>query len=466
PIADLLVIKTVDNANPFEEDVVTFTISVYNAGPYTSTGIVLQDALPVGLTYVSDTSGGDYNPVTKAWDVGTLDVGESASFLMSAQADLGTAGTTLTNTALVIQNEVEDPSPANNQDSADVTVGEVAGGGGTAEECEGKVIISEIAWAGTAASPEDEWIEIRNIGGEPIDLTGWILRWRKKQPVTPEDFQWKVVPLSGELQASSAPVCELTDREPERAVEFVKRELDDLSWFVVARPVDYDESYMILERKSDLTISNVDANIVYDDVAPYSMELSDVGDIIELLDASGEIVDTANAFPSYDGNWPAGDALTLGTMERIDPLGPDERDNWHTNLGIITRGVDANGRPLVASADVVNSQTLEEMELFANLNAARTRPGARLEIGLDLSREVRRETGWPWIRITRPGYNAAADAAGSGGGIEPVYSFASRYSNDIYWLGIDTSGLVPGDYLVWVVYGEGQTVLVPITILD
>ncbi|MCK5246973.1 hypothetical protein KAR02_08750, partial [Candidatus Bipolaricaulota bacterium] len=305
-----------------------------------------------------------------------------------------------------------------------------------------------------------------NIGGEPIDLTGWILRWRKKQPVTPEDFQWKVVPLSGELQASSAPVCELTDREPERAVEFVKRELDDLSWFVVARPVDYDESYMILERKSDLTISNVDANVIYDDVAPYTMELSDVGDIIELLDTSGEIVDTANAFPSYDGNWPAGDALTLGTMERIDPLGPDERDNWHTNLGIITRGVDANGRPLVASADVVNSQTLEEMELFANLNAARTRPGARLEIGLALSREVRRETGWPWIRITRPGYNAAADAAGSGGGIEPVYSFASRYSNDIYWLGIDTSGLVPGDYLVWVVYGEGQTVLVPITILD
>ncbi|MFC2095211.1 hypothetical protein ACFLSW_02085, partial [Candidatus Bipolaricaulota bacterium] len=194
-------------------------------------------------------------------------------------------------------------------------------------------------------------------------------------------------------------------------------------------------------------------------------ELSDEGDIIELLDGNGVIVDTANAFPSYDGNWPAGDALTQGTMERIDPLGADERDNWHTNLGIITRGLDANGRPLVATSDVVNSQTLEEMELFADLDASSTLPGARLEVGLDLLREARRETGWPWIRITRPGVDATA-AAGGGGGIQPVYSFASRYSNDTYWLGVDTAGLVPGDYLVWVVYGEGETVLIPITVLD
>ena len=465
PIADLLVIKTVDNANPDELDTVVFTISVYNAGPYTSTGIVLQDALPAGLTYVSDTSGGDYNPTTNAWDVGDLIVGESTSFTLSAQTDLGTAGTTLTNTALIIQNEVEDPSPANNQDSADVTVGDGGGGGGATDECEGKIIISEIAWAGTAANPEDEWIELRNIGGEPVDLTGWVLRWRTKQPVTPDDFLWKVVPLSGELQASATPICELSDHEPEPAVEFVKREVDDLSWFVEARPVDFDDSYMVLERRSDLTISNVEADIIYDDVTPYLMELSDEGDVIELLDASGNIVDTANAFPNIDSNWPAGNALTLGTMERIDPLGPDERDNWHTNLGIVTRGLDANGRPLVATTDVVNSQTLEEMELFIDLNAVRTLPGARLEVGLDLLRADRIDTGWPWIRITRPGYDAA-DAAGGGGGIEPVYSFDSRYANDTYWLGIDTAGLVPGDYLVWVVYGEGQTVLVPITILE
>jgi uncharacterized repeat protein (TIGR01451 family) len=466
PIADLLVIKDVDNANPDEGDTVVFTISVYNAGPYTSTGIILQDALPAGLTYVSDGSGGAYNPATNAWDVGDLLVGQQVSFTMSALVDAGTAGSTLTNTALIIQNEVEDPSPANNQDSADVTVGEGGGGGGTSEECDGKVIISEVAWAGTAANPEDEWIELRNIGGEPVDLTGWVLRWRMKQPVTPEDFEWKIIQLSGVLEASSTPVCEITERDPEPSVEFVKREVDDVSWFVEGRPIEHDESYMILERRSDLTVSNVGADIIYDDIAPYLMELTDEGDIIELLDANGELVDTANAFPSYDPNWPAGDILTRGTMERIDPLSPDERDNWHTNLGIITRGLDANGRPLVASSDIVNSQTLEEMQLFIDLHATKTLPGARLEVGLDLSREARIETGWPWIRITRPGYDAVADAAGAGGGVEPAYSFASRYANNTYWLGIDTAGLIPGNYLVWVVYGEGQTILVPITILD
>jgi uncharacterized repeat protein (TIGR01451 family) len=467
PIADLLVIKSVDNATPNEEEIVVFTVSVYNGGPYASTGIVLQDALPAGLTYVSDTSGGSYNPATNAWDVGDLIVGASASFEMSVQIDTGTAGTTITNTALVIANEIDDPSPANNRDSADVTIGELtAGGGGTDDECDGKVIISEIAWAGTAASAEDEWIELRNIGGTPVDLTGWALRWRKKQPVTPEDFEWKIVQLSGVLQPSITPVCELADQDPEPAIEFVKREVDDVSWFVVARPVDFDESYMLLERGSDLTISNIDADIVYDDLAPYTMELSDEGDIIELVNADGIVADTANAFPSYEGNWPAGDLLTQGTMERIDLLGPDEPENWHTNLGIITRGLDADGRPLIASADVINSQTLAEMELFIDLNAVKTLPGARLEVGLDLSRETRRETGWPWIRITRPGYDAAIYAAGGGGGVEPAYSFASRHANDTYWLGIDTAGLVPGDYLVWVVYGEGETVLVPITILE
>ncbi|MBU1048741.1 DUF11 domain-containing protein, partial [Candidatus Bipolaricaulota bacterium] len=468
PIADLLVTKNVDNAIPNETEIVVFTVSVYNGGPYTSTGIVLQDALPVGLTYVADTSGGAYDPVTHAWNVGDLIVGELASFTLSAQVDAGTAGTTITNTALVIANDIVDPSPANNRDSADVTVGTLtAGGGGTNDECDGKVIISEIAWAGTAANANDEWIELRNIGGSAVDLTGWELRWRKKQPVTPEDFEWKIVQLSGELQPSTTPICEVADLEPEPAVDFVKRQVDDLSWFVVARPVNLDASYMLLERGSDMTVSNIEANIVYDDLAPYTMELSDAGDIVELVNASGVVVDTANAFPSYEGNWPAGDLLTRGTMERTDVLAPDEPGNWHTNLGIITRGLDANGRPLIASADVVNSQTLEEMELFIGLDTAKTLPGARLEVGLDLTRDDRKDTGWPWIRITRPAGTAVATGVEGGGGqyTDPVYSFASRYANDTYWLGIDTAGLVPGDYLVWVVYGEGETVLIPITVL-
>ena len=54
-------------------------------------------------------------------------------------------------------------------------------------------------------------------------------------------------------------------------------------------------------------------------------------------------------------------------MERTDPPGPDTPENWHTNLGVVIWGLDANGKPLVATADAVNSPTLEEVEILTDL---------------------------------------------------------------------------------------------------
>ncbi len=39
----------------------------------------------------------------------------------------------------------------------------------------GAVIISEIAWMGSAVSPNDEWIELYNTGDAPVSLDGWTL---------------------------------------------------------------------------------------------------------------------------------------------------------------------------------------------------------------------------------------------------------------------------------------------------
>jgi hypothetical protein len=36
-------------------------------------------------------------------------------------------------------------------------------------------MVSEIAWAGTAAAPADEWIEIANPGDVAVSLSGWTL---------------------------------------------------------------------------------------------------------------------------------------------------------------------------------------------------------------------------------------------------------------------------------------------------
>ncbi|RLE36850.1 hypothetical protein DRJ23_06755, partial [Candidatus Acetothermia bacterium] len=195
--ADIAVVKTAYNPAPNEGDTVNFTITVTNNGPDDASGVTVTDLLPVGLTYFSDTGAGAYDPATGIWTVGALAAGANATLTITATVNAGTGGSTITNTASATGDQ-PDPDTTNNASSVDVTVAEVAGGGGGAtQECEGKVIINEVAWAGTAASPEDEWIELRNLGTVPVDLTGWTLRWRKKNPVTPEDYQWKTLELSG-----------------------------------------------------------------------------------------------------------------------------------------------------------------------------------------------------------------------------------------------------------------------------
>jgi len=311
-----------------------------------------------------------------------------------------------------------------------------------------------------------EWIELENIGSSDVDLTGWTLQWRKKNPVTIEEFEWKTVELAGVLAGAGTSACELAVLEEDPTVEFVKRSDDDVSWLVVSKPRDDVGSYYTLERITDDAILNLQASVVYDLEEPFDLELSDEGEEIRLVNADGVTVDTANAFESTTDAWPAGDAATFATMERTDPLVKDRADNWHTNIGVTTRGVDANGRPLVATAHAINSDTLEEWAVFADLQPSRTLPGGRIEVGLSLTQAERRESGWPWIRVTRP---LDDTLAGAGASLEDqvpsAYSFTSRYAGDLYWLGIDTSQLAPGDHLIWIVFGEGEAVLVPITIM-
>ena len=58
--ADLVVANTVSASTPNVGDTVTYTVTVMNSGPNLATNVSLMDALPAGLTYVSDSSGGAY----------------------------------------------------------------------------------------------------------------------------------------------------------------------------------------------------------------------------------------------------------------------------------------------------------------------------------------------------------------------------------------------------------------------
>lgn len=127
--ADLAVTKTVAVTNPAvggnlpkTGDEVTYTITVINRGSHTATGIVIRDLLAAGqLTWLSDTSGGAYNPGSGNWDIGTLTNGASASMQIVARVD-APAGATVDNSASVLAVVESDPVPGNNSATATLFV--------------------------------------------------------------------------------------------------------------------------------------------------------------------------------------------------------------------------------------------------------------------------------------------------------------------------------------------------------
>ena len=126
--ADLTVTKIVDDASPAEGDTLTYVVTVTNGGPDDATGVEVTDALPAGLTFVSATaSQGSYQAATGVWSVGSLAVGETAGLQIRATVDDGTAGTTLTNRALVSAVDQGDPTPGDDAATAPVVVAVAAG---------------------------------------------------------------------------------------------------------------------------------------------------------------------------------------------------------------------------------------------------------------------------------------------------------------------------------------------------
>jgi len=348
--------------------------------------------------------------------------------------------------------------------TATVTVGVagVTGGGGAREGTAlgGRVVINEVAWAGTAADAQDEWIELRNLGAAPVDLTGWTLQWRRTRPVAPEDYVWKTVELSGTLAAAS-----VTSESGDNAAGIFVRadESSDSVWRVSYDPGRDTRGYFLLERTRDETVSDVSSGMLYDATRSPTLALSDLGEVILLVNAAGDIVDTANASSAGRDAWAAGSKATLGTMERVDPYGADVAENWSTNAGVVTRGVDAQKRPLYGTPGTRNSPRLETLYERAGTKPLTLRAGGPLAVSFGLSRADRKTTGWPWIVTTRPGLDLAAGAGGSLDSLACSFSGRAK-SSDEYVLDIGTSGAAPGVFVFWIVYGKGEALLVPVRI--
>lgn|GEM_PF-2765195 len=120
-VADLSLVKTVDQQTVTIGEAVTFTLTVTNGGPSTATGVTVADALPATLTYVSDDGAGAYDAASGIWTIGSIPVGESVSLSMVVTVGEGVS----VNTAEVASADQPDPdsTPGNadpNEDDQDV----------------------------------------------------------------------------------------------------------------------------------------------------------------------------------------------------------------------------------------------------------------------------------------------------------------------------------------------------------
>ena len=135
--ADLSIVKTADVASTTEGGTINYTIAVTDNGPATSTGVVATDTLPSGLTFENATASvGTYSSSTGAWTIGDLSASTTATLNIAAKVNSGTAGTVITNTAIVAESASStDNNPGNNSSSVSVSI--PSNGGGCTSNCGG-----------------------------------------------------------------------------------------------------------------------------------------------------------------------------------------------------------------------------------------------------------------------------------------------------------------------------------------
>ncbi len=163
-----------------------------------------------------------------------------------------------------------------------------------------QVVINEIAWSGTQADGNDEWIELYNPGSAEINLTGWTLRATDGTPN---------ISLSGVIPANG---------------------------------------YYLLERTDNTVISDIAADMTY------TGAMSNTVEVFELRDTTNTIIDTANQGGSA---WFAGNATGNYSMERVSYIAADIPSNWLTNNGAIRNGLDASSAPINGTPKQLNSVT-------------------------------------------------------------------------------------------------------------
>jgi hypothetical protein len=166
------------------------------------------------------------------------------------------------------------------------------------------LILNEIAWMGTEVGATKEWIELKNIGNETINLKGY----------------------------------QLLNKNEKIQIEFGDLEVEP-------------GKFLLLERTDDTSVPEITADLIYKNALANSDEsLRLFNDKCVLLD---EVV--------ADPNWPAGDNKEKKSMERRPDL------TWQTYFGDsfgTPRAENSEGKPVEEEEDKDKDKEEEEEQVF------------------------------------------------------------------------------------------------------
>jgi uncharacterized repeat protein (TIGR01451 family) len=173
PSADIVVSKSGDEAVALGGQI-TYSLTVYNAGPDDAVNVVLTDVIPAHTSFVNastNTGSTSFDGTTLTVNVGTLPFDSTAVATLVVQVDQNTPrGTNISNT-VTGSTDSSDPETSNNSATAETAVtGPFAG----------DVLISEFRLRGPGGD-DDEFIELYNNSDSPLAVnttdgsSGWAL---------------------------------------------------------------------------------------------------------------------------------------------------------------------------------------------------------------------------------------------------------------------------------------------------
>ncbi|PRY14771.1 putative repeat protein (TIGR01451 family)/gliding motility-associated-like protein [Pontibacter ummariensis] len=115
---DLVVEKKVEGDRFIVGEEVTFVITAYNAGPNSTTNVIVEEFIPEGLEFVrAEPSKGNYNETTNNWEIAELRISERATLRLVFKI---TKAGEITN-RVSIDGYNSETNPADNEDEETIT---------------------------------------------------------------------------------------------------------------------------------------------------------------------------------------------------------------------------------------------------------------------------------------------------------------------------------------------------------